>query len=54
MTIDIDDFTTDQNYFNEPYIYGIHITIILSTRCISSNLLPLSFYLINKKNIIIV
>ena len=31
-TININDFTSDRNYFNAPYIYGIHLVIILSTR----------------------
>ena len=52
-TININDFTTDKNYFIVPYVYGIHIIVILSTTAISPHLLLISFYLINKKNIYI-
>ena len=52
-TININDFTTDKDYFIVPYVYGIHIIVILSTTAISPRLLLISFYLINKKNIYI-
>ena len=48
-TQNINDFTTDKNYFIVPYAYGIHVIVILSTTAISPHLLPISFYLINKK-----
>ena len=48
-TININDFTTDRNYFVIPYIYGTHVIVILSTTALSPHLLPISFYLINKK-----
>ena len=43
------DFTSDRNYFTISYIYGAHLILILSTAGVSSHLLPISFYLINKK-----
>ena len=48
-TIIINDFTTDRNYFVIPYTYGTHVIVILSTTALSPHLLPISFYLINKK-----
>ena len=48
-TININDFTSDKNYFTISYIYGAHLILILSTICVSPHLLPISFYLINKK-----
>ena len=45
----INDFTTDRNYFVIPYIYGTHVIVILYTTALSPHLLPISFYLINKK-----
>ena len=50
-TININDFTTDKNYFVVPYIYEIHVIVLLSTTAISPHLLPISFHLLNKKNI---
>ena len=47
--IDINDFTTDRNYFVIPYIYHTHVIVLLSTTAISSHLLPISSYLINKR-----
>ena len=47
-TININDFTTDRDYFVIPYIYGTHV-IVISTTALSPHLLPISFYLINKK-----
>ena len=49
ITININDFTSDRNYFTISYIYGAHLILILSTAGVSSHLLPISFYLINKK-----
>ena len=43
------DFTSDRNYFTISYIYGAHLILILSTVRVSPHLLPISFYLINKK-----
>ena len=48
-TTDLNDFTTSRNYFVVPYIYGTHVVVILATTAISPHLLPISFYLINKK-----
>ena len=48
-TININDFTSDRNYFTISYIYGAHLILILSTVRVSPHLLPVSFYLINKK-----
>ena len=48
-TININDFTSDKNYFMIPYIYATHFVVILSTTAISPHLLPISFYLINKE-----
>ena len=49
ITININDFTSDRNYFTISYIYGAHLILILSTVRVSPHLLPISFYLINKK-----
>ena len=49
ITININDFTSDRNYFTISYIYGAHLILILSTAGVSSHLLAISFYLINKK-----
>ena len=38
-----------RNYFVISYIYGTYVIVILSTAAISPHLLPISFYLINKK-----
>ena len=48
-TININDFTSDKNYFMIPYVYATHFVVILSTTAISPHLLPISFYLINKE-----
>ena len=48
-TQNVNDFTTDKNYFIIRYVCGIHVIVILSTTAISPHLLPISFYLINKK-----
>ena len=48
-TININDFTSDRNYFTISYIYGAHLILILPTVRVSPHLLPISFYLINKK-----
>ena len=49
ITININDFTSDRNYFTISYVYGAHLILILSTAGVSPHLLPISFYLINKK-----
>ena len=49
ITININDFTSDRNYFTISYIFGAHLILILSTAGVSLHLLPISFYLINKK-----
>ena len=49
-TTNINDCTSDKNYFMIPYIYATHFVAILSTTAISLHLLPISFYLINKKS----
>ena len=50
IAININDFTSDRNYFTISYIYGAHLILILSTAGVCLHLLPISFYLI-KKNI---
>ena len=45
----INDFTSDKNYFMIPYIYATHFVVILSTPAISPYLLPISFYLMNNE-----
>ena len=49
ITININDFTSDKNYFTISYIYGAHLILILSTAGVCPHLLPISFYLVNKK-----
>ena len=50
LTINLEDFTSDNNYLIVPYLYAVHIIIIiLSTTAISPHLLPISFYLINDR-----
>ena len=49
VTININDFTSDRNYFTITYIHGAHLILILSTISVSPHLLPTSFYLINKE-----
>ena len=49
VTININDFTSDRNYFTISYVYGAHLILILSTAGVSPHLLPISFYLIDKK-----
>ena len=51
ITININDFTSDRNYFTISYVYGAHLILILSTAGVSPHLLPISFYLIDKKTI---
>ena len=48
-TTDLNDFAIYKNYFIVPYIYGTHTIIILATTAISPHLLPITFYLINKR-----
>ena len=51
ITININDFTSDRNYFTISYVYGAHLILVLSTAGVSPHLLPISFYLIDKKTI---
>ena len=47
--VNLEDFTSDSNYFIAPQLYAIHVIVILSTAAISPHLLPISFHLINKR-----
>ena len=42
-------FSNDHNYFIIPYIYDFYFVAILGMTALSPHLLPLSFYLLNKK-----
>ena len=48
-TVNINDFTSDKNYFMIPYIYATDYVVILSTTTVSPHLLPISFYKINQE-----
>ena len=48
-TINVNDFTSDKNYFLVPYIYVTHFIVILASTAISPHLLPIWFHLINKE-----
>ena len=49
LTINLKDFTSDNNYFIVSYLCAVHVIVILSTTAVLPHLLPISFYLINER-----